>query len=74
MRVLFWSTHNARRIEAVGAGIAVLAPDAAALRTALQRVLVEPGFRGVARTIAGEIAALPAIHGAVDALAALIVP
>jgi UDP:flavonoid glycosyltransferase YjiC (YdhE family) len=63
--------HNARRIEAVGAGLALSAPDASTLRAALVRVLAEPEFRSAARRMAGEIAALPTVDDAVDVLAGL---
>jgi UDP:flavonoid glycosyltransferase YjiC (YdhE family) len=63
--------HNARRVAAVGAGIALPAPDAAALRAAVQRVLGEADFGHGARRIADEIAALPSIDAAVAALVAI---
>ncbi|HXU82927.1 MAG TPA: glycosyltransferase [Polyangia bacterium] len=63
--------HNASRVEAVGAGLALSTRDSGALRTALQRVLGEPGFRGAARRLAEEIAALPPVDAAVDLFAGL---
>ncbi|HXI59370.1 MAG TPA: glycosyltransferase [Polyangia bacterium] len=63
--------HNARRVAAVGAGIALPAPDAAGLRAALQRVLAEADYGRGARRIADEIAALPSIDAAVAALVAI---
>jgi UDP:flavonoid glycosyltransferase YjiC (YdhE family) len=62
---------NARRVEALGAGLAVEAPDAAAMAVALRRVLEEPSFRARAGAVAAEIAALPDVDAAVDAMLAL---
>jgi UDP:flavonoid glycosyltransferase YjiC (YdhE family) len=58
-------------VAAVGAGIALSAPDAAGLRAAVQRVLAEADFGHSARRIADEIAALPSIDAAVAALVAI---
>jgi UDP:flavonoid glycosyltransferase YjiC (YdhE family) len=63
--------YNARRMEAVGAGLALTAPDASALGVAVQRVLAEPEFRAGARRMAEEIAGLPPIDGVVDLLVGL---
>ena len=60
--------HNADRVAAVGAGLALAGPDPAGLRTAVERVLAEPDFGRAARRIAGEIAALPPVDAAVAAL------
>ncbi len=58
--------HNAERIAAVGAGLAM--PTRAAtsddLRRALSRVLEESSFRAAARRIAAEIAELPSVDDA----------
>ena len=62
---------NARRLAAIGAGLAVDAPDAAAMAVALRRVLEEPSFRSRSRGVAAEIAALPDVDAAVDAMLAL---
>jgi UDP:flavonoid glycosyltransferase YjiC (YdhE family) len=62
---------NARRLAAIGAGLAVDAPDAAAMAVALRRVLEEPSFRDRSRGVAAEIAALPDVDAAVDAMLAL---
>jgi UDP:flavonoid glycosyltransferase YjiC (YdhE family) len=52
--------YNARRVEAVGAGLAVeVADGAVALRSALERVLADGSFRDVARRIAAEMRAQP---------------
>jgi UDP:flavonoid glycosyltransferase YjiC (YdhE family) len=52
--------YNARRVEAVGVGLAVdVADGAAALRGALERVLAGGSFRDAARRIAAEMRALP---------------
>jgi UDP:flavonoid glycosyltransferase YjiC (YdhE family) len=63
--------YNARRMEAVGAGLALTAPDAGALRGAIQRVLAEPAFHAGARRMAEEIAALPTVDRVVDLLVGL---
>ncbi|HEY2899550.1 MAG TPA: glycosyltransferase [Polyangia bacterium] len=63
--------HNARRVAAVGAGIALPDPDAASLRAAIERVLAEADFGRGARQIADEIAALPLVDTAVTALVAM---
>lgn len=64
--------HNARRVEAVDAGIAVMKPDAASLRAALERALSEPTLRAGARRLADEIASLPTVEDAAQALVALV--
>jgi MGT family glycosyltransferase len=61
---------NAEACRRAGAAL-VLEPDdiaAPAIRSALQRVLHEPGFAQAARRLAGEIAAMPSAD---DALATL---
>ena len=63
--------HNAQRIAAVGAGLAVPNPDPSMLRAAIERVLAEDAFRRNARKIADEIAALPTLDRAVAALLAV---
>jgi MGT family glycosyltransferase len=62
---------NARRIAAVGAGLSLENPDVAALRAAVQRVLIDADLRAGAQKMAAEIAALPPLERAVDALIAL---
>jgi UDP:flavonoid glycosyltransferase YjiC (YdhE family) len=63
--------HNARRIAAVGAGLALPNPDAGALRAAIECVLADADHRRVARQIADEIATLPTTDDAVDVLVAM---
>jgi UDP:flavonoid glycosyltransferase YjiC (YdhE family) len=63
--------HNARRVAAVGAGIALPDPDAASLRAAIERVLADTNFGRSARWIADEMAALPTVDSAVAELAAM---
>jgi UDP:flavonoid glycosyltransferase YjiC (YdhE family) len=63
--------HNARRVAAVGAGIALPAPDPASLRAAVERVLADADFGRGARRIADEIAALPPVDAAVPVLVAM---
>jgi UDP:flavonoid glycosyltransferase YjiC (YdhE family) len=71
--------RNARRVDAVGAGILLedgprrgLEPPGpavlAALGGAVRRVLEEPGQRDAARVLAGAMAALPPVDAAVDGL------
>jgi MGT family glycosyltransferase len=62
--------NNARAVEKAGAGIVVPFPDATSLRAALRRVLIEQDFRTNARRIAEEIAALPSMDNAIDAMLA----
>ena len=62
--------HNARRIAAIGAGIAVPNADAAALGAALERVLSDPEIRAGAARMAAEVAAMSDMDAAVDAMLA----
>ena len=48
----------------------MLDPDAASMRAALERVLADAGLRDGGRRIAAEIAAMPDMGAAVDALLA----
>jgi UDP:flavonoid glycosyltransferase YjiC (YdhE family) len=58
--------HNAARVEAVGAGLALPTRTSSAddMRAALRRVLEEPSFAATARRIAADIAALPTVDEA----------
>jgi MGT family glycosyltransferase len=58
--------HNAQRIAAMGAGLAVPDATAVTLRTAIERVLAEAADS--ARRLAEEIASLPSLEQAVAAL------
>lgn len=60
--------HNARSVERTGVGVAVFTPDAASMRSAVERVLATPAMRDAAGRIAAEIAALPDIEAATDQL------
>lgn len=60
--------HNAQSIAAIGAGLALTKPDAETLRAAIQRVLGDEGFRRAASAISIEMAALPSVDDAVNAL------
>lgn len=60
--------HNGRLVVAAGAGLALIKPDAGALRAAIQRVLATPELRHQARRLSHEIAAMPTIERAVDVL------
>jgi UDP:flavonoid glycosyltransferase YjiC (YdhE family) len=62
--------RNARAVEAAGAGVAVFDHNPASLRAALERVLADAGLRDGARRIAAEMAAMPDMDAAVDALLA----
>ena len=63
--------HNARSLQASGAGIAVLDTDTATLRNAIEQVLVDEDIYAKARQIAAEIAAMPDMEAATDQLLAL---
>ena len=63
--------HNARSLQASGAGIAVFDTDTATLRSAIERVLVDKDIQAKARQVAAEIAAMPDIEAAADELLAL---
>jgi UDP:flavonoid glycosyltransferase YjiC (YdhE family) len=63
--------HNARRIAAVGAGLALPGADAGSLGAAVARVLAVADFRHAARRIADEIAAMPPVETAVAAMVAM---
>jgi UDP:flavonoid glycosyltransferase YjiC (YdhE family) len=60
--------HNARRVEAIGAGIAVEAREIANLPGVVGRLLSEPGYRATARRAAAEVEALPSVDAAIEAL------
>jgi UDP:flavonoid glycosyltransferase YjiC (YdhE family) len=62
--------HNARRIEALGAGIAVEPDEVSSLAGVVRRLLGEPGYREVASRAAAEIEALPPVDAAIDFLRA----
>jgi MGT family glycosyltransferase len=62
--------YNARRVEAVGAGIAV-SRDAEALRAAVQRVLEDGSYRAAAEGLAAEMRTQPPVDDALDLLAGL---
>jgi hypothetical protein len=62
---------NARRVAAIGAGLALTSPDAGALRAAIERVLADGDLRRVAGQTAAEMAALPTVDDAVDVLVGL---
>ncbi len=59
--------YNARRVEAIGAGVAVV-PDAAAIREAVQRVLDDGSYGVAARDLAAELRAQPPVDAAVERL------
>jgi MGT family glycosyltransferase len=61
---------NAQRIENAGAGVAVFEPDTSAVQAAIQRVLADIKIRKTAGRIAEEIASMPSVDDAVDALLA----
>jgi UDP:flavonoid glycosyltransferase YjiC (YdhE family) len=62
---------NAQRVAAVGAGLALPAPDAHTLRAAIEQVLADPELRRGARRLADEMASMASIERAVDALASI---
>ena len=59
---------NARRVEATGAGIMLVEPDAPSIHAAVTRVLVDGEMRAAAGRIAGEIATMPSMDDAVHEL------
>jgi UDP:flavonoid glycosyltransferase YjiC (YdhE family) len=59
---------NARRVAAAGAGLDLPAPDAQALRAAIERVLADPELRRGARRIADEMAGMASMESAIAAL------
>ena len=63
--------YNARAVEEAGAGVAVFKPEAALLRTAIQRVLDEPSLRAGAGRIAKEMSTMASMDDASRALVAL---
>jgi UDP:flavonoid glycosyltransferase YjiC (YdhE family) len=63
--------HNARRIVAVGAGLASPGADVATLSAAVVRVLADADFGRAARRIADEIALMPPIETAVATMVAM---
>jgi UDP:flavonoid glycosyltransferase YjiC (YdhE family) len=64
--------YNAARIAELGAGLVASAEEPATIRTALQRVLAEPSFRGVAARAAREAFALPPIEAVSSSLLELV--
>ena len=58
--------RNARRVDELGAGIGL--EDVAGLRDAVQRLLDEPSYRSAAERVAREVAQLPPVSEAPDAL------
>jgi UDP:flavonoid glycosyltransferase YjiC (YdhE family) len=56
---------NARLVEEAGAGVALVQPDAASLRAAIERALVDPAMRAAAARIAHEMSVMPSIDDAV---------
>ena len=57
---------NAKRVHDAGGGIAVFEPDAAAIRTAIVRVLSDVRIRAAAGKIAEEISSMPSVGDAID--------
>jgi UDP:flavonoid glycosyltransferase YjiC (YdhE family) len=64
--------RNARRVAELGAGIALGSLDG--LADAIRAVLEEPSYREAAERVAAEIAALPPVDSAPEALRALLAP
>ncbi len=60
--------YNARRVEALGAGIVVHPPDPTAIRDALRRVLERETYRGSAAALAGAMRSAPPVDAALDLL------
>jgi MGT family glycosyltransferase len=64
--------RNARRVAELGAGIEL--EHISELADALRRVLDDPSYRAAAERVAAEIAALPPVDSAPEALRALLAP
>jgi UDP:flavonoid glycosyltransferase YjiC (YdhE family) len=64
--------RNARRVAELGAGIALDSLDG--LASAIRKVLDEPSYREAAQRVAAEVAALPPVSSAPEALRALLAP
>jgi UDP:flavonoid glycosyltransferase YjiC (YdhE family) len=64
--------HNANLVAAAGAALALSKPDASALRAAIEHVLAAAELRREAQRLASEIAALPTIDRAVEALLGMV--
>lgn len=62
--------ENAKRIAAIGAGLALINPGVDALGAAIQRVLAKDAFRRAARAVAIDMAKLPTVDDVVDPLLA----
>lgn len=60
--------HNAQLVARAGAGFALSNPDAGTLGLTIQRLLDAPTLRQKAESLAAEIAAMPTIDDATDAL------
>ena len=63
---------NARLVEATGAGIALLDPDASSLRKAVEQALHDANMRAASVKIAREIATLPSMTEAIQHLERLV--
>jgi hypothetical protein len=63
---------NGKNVEAVGAGLALLDPDASSLRSAIEHVLVDDGMRAAARSIADEMAAMHSVDEAINELESIV--
>jgi UDP:flavonoid glycosyltransferase YjiC (YdhE family) len=63
---------NARRVEEIGAGIAVDPGEVAGLPGVVRRLLGEPGYRETARRVANEVETLPPVEAAIGALEELV--
>ena len=63
--------HNGQLVAAAGVGLALIKPDAAALRAAIGHVLDTPEPRQKARRLAAEIAAMQPIDSAIDVMLGL---
>ena len=59
--------RNAKRVAELGAGIA-LEDGTGGLAAAVRRLLAEPSYRSAAQRVAAEVAALPPVDEAPDAL------
>jgi UDP:flavonoid glycosyltransferase YjiC (YdhE family) len=60
--------RNAERVAKLGAGIALGGDEIAGLGGAVRRVIEEPSYRATARSVASEVAALPRVDEAPEAV------
>jgi UDP:flavonoid glycosyltransferase YjiC (YdhE family) len=63
--------HNARRVQEIGAGVAIDAADLVRLPDAVRGVLADRGYRAAAARVADEVSRLPTVDTATKILRGL---